>query len=264
MSFEHKKSLGQHFLNSDHIPKKMCDAGNVQAGDEVFEIGPGTGILTKEILIRGANVIAIEADARAITSLEETFAREIAEGQLTIYHDDARKLDLSKYNLTKHGYKVISNIPYYLSVLLFRSMLDTDIQPSTLVFLVQKEVASRIAQEQKESLLSLSVKIFGDPTYICTVKRGHFTPPPKIDSAIIAINDIGFKGEDIITPEQFFSIIKLGFAQKRKQLIGNLSNSFKREDLEMTFTSQALPLDIRAEDIPLPTWIDLIKKLHSI
>ena len=134
--FEHKKSLGQHFLNSDYVPKKMCDAGNIQKGDIVLEIGPGTGILTRELLERGAEVVAVEADARAISSLEETFPEEIARHQLTIHHHDARKLNPSQFNLEKQGYKVVSNIPYYLSGLLFRSLLDTECQPNTLVFLI--------------------------------------------------------------------------------------------------------------------------------
>jgi 16S rRNA (adenine1518-N6/adenine1519-N6)-dimethyltransferase len=90
MSFAHKKSLGQHFLNSDFVPKKMCDAGSVADGDIVLEIGPGTGVLTREILSRGATVVAVEADSRAIESLQETFAQEIADKQLTIFHHDAR------------------------------------------------------------------------------------------------------------------------------------------------------------------------------
>jgi len=130
------------------------------------------------------------------------------------------------------------------------------------VFLIQKEVAERIARDKKESLLSLSVKIFGNPTYICTVKRGHFTPPPKIDSAIVAVNEVGRQKLSSITSEQFFNIIHLGFAQKRKQLLGNLSGEFHRSNLEPTFQELSLPLDIRAEDIPLENWIKLTEKLY--
>ncbi len=261
--FEHKKSLGQHFLNSDYVPKKMCDAANLQAGDIVLEIGPGTGILTKEILARGARVVAIEADARAILSLEESFPDAIARGQLTIHHHDARTLVPSQFNLEKQGYKVVSNIPYYLSGHLFRSLLDTDCQPTTLVFLIQKEVAERIARDKKESLLSLSIKVFGDPTYICTVKRGHFTPPPKIDSAIVAIRDISQNNFAEISTKDFFQILHLGFGQKRKQLLGNLSNSFPRPALEELFSDLKIPTTVRAEDLPLTIWLKLAQKLSS-
>ena len=263
--FEHKKSLGQHFLTSDYVPKQMCAAADLQVGDIVLEIGPGTGILTQEILASGAKVIAIEADPRAITTLEEAFPDAITQGQLTIHHHDARTLDLPSFGVIKQRYKVVSNIPYYLSGHLFRSFLDTDCQPNTLVFLVQKEVANRIARETKESLLSLSVKVFGDPTYICTVKRGHFNPPPKVDSAIIAINNINRDNFQGLSAEYFFKILHLGFGQKRKQLLGNLASDFNRSTLETIFKELDIPLTTRAEDTQLEIWLNLTKKtlFHS-
>lgn len=241
----------------------MCDAANLQSGDLVLEIGPGTGILTREILARGAQVIAVEADARAIAALEAAFPAEIARGDLVVHHHDARTLDPAAFNLKKHGYKVVANIPYYLSGLLFRHLLDTDCQPNTLVFLIQKELAERIAREEKESLLSLSIKIFGDPSYICTVKRGHFTPPPKVDSAIVAVNHIGDAQPDAQLVQNFFTLIHLGFAQKRKQLLGNLSAHHDREQLLTIFSSLGLSATIRAEDIHLPLWIELTHALQS-
>lgn len=259
--FEHKKSLGQHFLNSDYVPKKMCDAAALEVGDIVLEIGPGTGVLTREILNRGAKVIAIEADIRAITTLQENFATELASQNLIIHHHDARTLDLVEFGLKQGSFKVVSNIPYYLSGFLFRTILESSCQPSTLVFLIQKEVAERIARDKKESLLSLSIEVFGEPTYICTVKRGHFTPPPKIDSAIVAINNINHDKFTTFTPDLFFKIIHLGFAQKRKQLLGNLAKEFEREYLCKIFEELKLPLDLRAEDVELNTWIKLINKL---
>lgn len=262
--FAHKKSLGQHFLNSDYAPKKMCEAANLQAGDIVLEVGPGTGILTKEILARGAKVIAIEADQRAISSLQETFPAEIASGLLTIHHHDARILHPADFGVTDHAYKVVSNIPYYISGSLFRSFLDTDCQPTDLVFLVQKEVAERIARDPKESLLSLSIKVFGNPTYICTVKRGHFTPPPKVDSAIVAIHTINRDHFKTMGREAFFAMLHLGFGQKRKQLLGNLSKEYQRESLEKIFTTLELPLDIRAEDIQPKRWVGLAEKLLQL
>lgn len=262
--FEHKKSLGQHFLNSDYVPKKMCDAADLQKGDVVLEIGPGTGILTKEILARGAKVVAVEADARAIASLEESFPDAIARGDLTIHHHDARTLNPADFKLVNQGYKVVSNIPYYISGLLFRSLLDTECQPTTLVFLIQKEVAERIARDPKESLLSLSIKVFGDPSYICTVKRGHFTPPPKIDSAIVAVNNISRENFYTLTSERFFHFLRLGFGQKRKQLLGNLASDFARGSLEEIFKTLDLEPTVRAEDIPIETWLKLSQKLSSI
>ena len=261
MTFEHKKSLGQHFLNSEYVPKKMCDAADLVAGELVLEIGPGTGVLTKEILARGATVVAVEADTRAITALEETFSAAIASGQLRVHHHDARTLNPAELGLPPHSYKVVANIPYYLSGSLFRQLLDTKTQPKTVVFLVQKEVAERVARSEKESLLSLSVKAFGEPTYICTVKRGHFTPPPKVDSAVVAIYNIGQDHFKTVSQADFFTILHLGFGQKRKQLLGNLSAAFSRSQLNEVFDQLHLEKTIRAEDVPLPIWLTLTKAL---
>ena len=261
--FLHKKSLGQHFLNSDYVPKKMCDAADVQVGETVLEIGPGTGVLTRELLLRGANVIAVEADTRAIESLTENFSEALLSGQLIVHHADARTLDLASLGLLDHAYKAVANIPYYISGLLFRSLLESTCQPSTLVFLVQKEVAVRIARDKKESLLSLSVKIFGNPTYVGTIARGHFNPPPKIDSAIIAVKNISRDAFAEVSQTDFFAILHLGFGQKRKQLLSNLSHSYNRQHLEQIFTKINLSLTVRAEDVSVETWISLVTELSS-
>jgi len=259
--FLHKKSLGQHFLNSDYAPKKMCDAANLIAGDIVLEVGPGTGILTKEILARGAHVIAIEADRRAIESLETSFSKEITGGQLVIHQHDARTLNPSDFGVTDHQYKVVANIPYYISGSLFRSFLDTQCQPTDLVFLVQKEVAQRITRDSKESLLSVSVKIFGTPQYVCTVKKGHFNPSPKVDSAIVAITNINRDAFATTSSKQLFALLHLGFGQKRKQLLGNLAKEYDRATTSNILTKLEIPQDVRAEDVPPQTWFKIINLL---
>ncbi|MCA9365401.1 ribosomal RNA small subunit methyltransferase A [Candidatus Kaiserbacteria bacterium] len=266
--FQHKKSLGQHFLNSDVVPKWLCEAGDVKAGDLVLEIGPGTGALTKELLARGTTVHAIETDKRAIETLQQTFSEELSSGKLFIHHGDMRELDgetVAKICDFRHlQYKIIANIPYYLSGFLFRTCLDSKIQPNTLVFLVQKEVAERIARTEKSSLLSMSVAVFGEPKYIKTVKRGHFTPPPAVDSAIITVSNISQDKLSGLTSENFFTILKIGYGQKRKQLLGNLSAKYKREELSNIFEEVNIPLNTRAEDLDLSSWIKLIHKLSTV
>lgn len=226
--FEHKKSLGQHFLTSSVVPRWMCDAGDIKPAETVVEIGPGTGVLTEELLLRGANVIALEADQRAIDVLTERFTNHCESGQLKVLHADVRNFDWTSLGLKNSSYKVVANIPYYLSGLLFRTILENEVQPSTLVFLVQKEVAKRatsdISKGEKESLLSLSIKSFGEPAYIKNVSRGHFTPPPKVDSGIIAVRNISRDNFIDVPTIFFFELLHLGFGQKRKQLLGNLSN----------------------------------------
>jgi len=275
---EARKSLGQHFLNNTHVPALMADAGNVGEGDTVLEIGPGTGVLTRELLKRGAHVIALEADIRAVESLHESFTSEIMaqnidihgkdqqiSGKLTVIHGDVREIDLLSLGLRPNAYKLIANIPYYLSGMLFRMFLESDIQPSDLVFLVQREVAERIARDKKESLLSLSVKVFGDPRYVKTIGKGNFTPPPKIDSAIISISHVSNERLENagVSREDFFKLLHEGFKSKRKQLIGNLSATHDRAELTHIFSTLGLPLDVRGEDISIDMWLILCQHIFS-
>lgn len=266
-SFQHKKSLGQHFLNSDVVPRWMCDAANITPADTVLEIGPGTGALTKVLLERGATVKAVETDDRAVAALKHTFASELADTKLRIEESDMREVsthDLAqRLSLADHSFKLVANIPYYLSGFLFRTFLQSPIQPSLMVFLVQKEVATRIARDKKESLLSLSIKAYGKPTYIRTVRKGHFTPAPAIDSAIVLIEHISRNNFTELDEQHFFSLLHVGFGQKRKQLLGNLSVVYERPFLTEVFTSLGLSLTIRAEDLSIETWLNLAKQLPT-
>lgn len=254
-----KKSLGQNFLTSAVVPKWMCDAGGVTAGDTVVEIGPGKGVLTKELLARGAEVIAIETDRRMMSILEETLVDEIAKKTLTLVYGDVRTFDLPSI-LPKGPYKIVANIPYYLSGYLLRISLETTPPPTTLVFLMQKEVVERIARDKKSSLASLSTAVFGKPKYIKTVSRGHFSPSPKVDSAILAITNISHQalptqGER----EKFFALLHAGFGSKRKQLAGNLQSLVPKESIIDFLKKHSLPATIRAEDLDIKTWLALYR-----
>jgi 16S rRNA (adenine1518-N6/adenine1519-N6)-dimethyltransferase len=261
--FAHKKSLGQNFLTSDVVPKWLYEAAQLKPSDLILEIGPGTGRLTKELLAHGHTVVAVEADERAIAILEAEYADDITSGKLILQHRDARTLDLAGLGFTDHQYAVVANIPYYLSGLLLRQLLETPIQPHTLVFLMQKELVERIARSTKESLLSLSVKAFGDPTYVKTVSRGHFNPSPKVDSAILAVRNISRDRLSHLDQEFFFSLLHAGLGSKRKQLIGNLSQHYSREHLLQYFVELNLKPTVRGEDVPLATWVALAQKIQS-
>lgn len=260
---EAKKSLGQHFLTNTKVPILMMEAGGVKRGDIVLEIGPGTGVLTRELLKNGAKLIAIEADIRAVESLKESFSAEIKAQMLTIIHGDVRELDLFALGLRPREYKLIANIPYYITGFLFRMFLEHKIHPSDIVFLVQREVAERIVRDKKESLLSLSVKVFGTPKYIKTVRKGSFIPPPKIDSAVIAINTISKDNFAHIPQEFFFVVLHEGFKSKRKQLFGNLSTLVSREQLVHIFSTLGIDEKVRAEDLPLKQWLTLVEMLYT-
>lgn len=267
--FETKKSLGQHFLTTGVVPGWMCDAARVTAGDIVLEIGPGTGALTREILARNATVVALEADIRALEVLEATFEKEIAQGRLILHHADVRSVSLESIpELRDHAYTCVSNIPYYLSGMLFRLLLESPVQPKCLVFLVQKEVAKRInaslKRKEKESILSLSVKAYGEPSYVRTVSKGHFAPAPKVDSAIVLVRNIHRDNFATIEKAFFFELLHLGFGQKRKQLLGNLSKRFPKDELITVFSTLSLPVSTRAEDVPLEIWLTLAHALQEL
>lgn len=259
--FAHKKSLGQNFLTSDIVPRWLCEAGDIKTGDLVYEIGPGTGRLTSELLARGAKVIAVEADERALLLLNQTFASAIAGGQLTVVHGDVRTISPASLQLVDQKFKVIANIPYYLSGFLLRQILESTTQPNTLVFLMQKELVERIARAKKESILSLSIKAFGQPRYIKTVTRGHFNPIPKVDSAILQITNISRNNFKDFSAAHFFTLLHLGLGKKRKQLIANLSQEYERELIGNSLLALAKPIEVRGEDLHCTQWLELAKQL---
>ncbi len=262
-----KKSLGQNFLKSKKALLAMIEAGKVSANDIVLEVGPGLGALTESLLATGAKVIAIEKDDRLIELLGEKFSKEIFSGQLKIVHGDILEINLNSLKLKTGAYKLIANIPYYITGQIFRKFLAGDVQPEKIVILVQKEIADRIvAHDKKESLLSLSVKVYGKPRKIMKVGKENFSPKPKVDSAILLVDNISKKFFENITEESFFQIIKAGFAHKRKVLISNLKDFAKKTakiDPKTAFSSLKISEKVRAEDLAVQDWENLLKKLIS-
>jgi len=262
--FAPKKSLGQNFLTSAVVPTWMCDAANLLPSDTVLEIGPGTGKLTDILLKRGVRVVAVEADLRAVTYLKQAFKTELETGQLQLFHGDIKDLTPAILDLKSGEYVAVANIPYYLSGYLLRLLLSGVAQPKTLVFLMQKELVERIARAKKESLLSLSVKAFGQPHYIKTVTRGHFLPQPKVDSAILAVRDVSTHNFRSLAPDFFFDLLHLGLGKKRKQLMTNLCERYQREEVTAVFSRLGFLLTVRGEDLALAEWLELAKALTTM
>ncbi|MDP2665245.1 MAG: 16S rRNA (adenine(1518)-N(6)/adenine(1519)-N(6))-dimethyltransferase RsmA [bacterium] len=244
-----KKSLGQNFLMHARIAERIAMVANLAPGATVFEIGPGTGMLTRELLKRAGKVIALEADHGLFEILQADFAPEIADGRLEFIHGDIRTFDISA--LPK-GYALVANIPYYLTGEIFRMFLASPNQPRLMTLLIQKEVADRIARSKKESILSLSVKAYGTPKREFTVPRGAFKPAPNVDSAVLTIRDISRKNfKTKREEEQFFALLHAGFAHKRKFVRKNLA--------EASLPQGDIPEKARAEDVPLITWLELCR-----
>ncbi|MDD5165482.1 MAG: 16S rRNA (adenine(1518)-N(6)/adenine(1519)-N(6))-dimethyltransferase RsmA [Candidatus Pacebacteria bacterium] len=273
-----KKSLGQHFLNSKHVLGQIIAAGNITIGQNILEIGPGTGILTTELLNAGAVVTAVEKDDRSIELLKEKFAPEIASSQLKLVHGDILDESLPTSNsLLPSPYSLIANIPYYITGAILEKFLEHEPRPQKMVLLVQKEVADRIIArpeqstgKSKESILSISVKVFGTPKMIAKVPPGAFTPPPTVDSAILSIENISadaFKKVLNANPRgisQFFSVVRAGFAHKRKILKRNLEAVLDKQDINRIWTHLNLDEKVRAEDLRPQDWININDLLNTL
>ncbi len=245
-----KKSLGQNFLKSKKALSAMAEAGNVQAGDLVVEIGPGKGALTRVLLETGAKVLAFEKDHRLIELLKTEFAEYAQKGLFELHEQDV--LDIEIGDFVQGNYKLIANIPYYITGEITRKFLSGTRKPNVMVVLVQKEVAERIV-DSKESILSLSVKVFGTPKKVMTVKKEFFSPEPKVDSAIIAISDIQNR---FATPEEearFFMLIKKAFGQKRKKMNSTLKE-FKDEIADWEVVKEKRPETLGVEE-----WLRIAK-----
>lgn len=264
-----KKSLGQHFLHSPHYLGAIADTARVVPGERVLEVGPGEGVLTAVLLARGAVVTAIEKDHRLIPVLKEKFAKEITDKKLFLHEGDIlAPKDRPWEPSFKDGpwkYKVVANIPYYITGAMLEKFLSAQRQPISMTLLVQKEVAERIAGHpstslkvtDKESILSLSVKAYGTPHYVKTVPAGAFSPPPKVDSAILAIEHISRKNfVNAAHEKKFFALVHAGFAHKRKLLARNLEPILGKEYSQI-LKNVGISEQARAEDVELKYWVRL-------
>ena len=194
-----------------------------------------------------------------ITVLNETFATEISSGQLTIVHADV--LNVRIQDVVPGEYKLVANIPYYITGEIIRRFLTSSHQPACMTLLVQKEVAERIARSTKETVLSLSVKVYGAPRYVTTVPARYFSPPPKVDSAVVHIADISRRFFDGIREDKFFKVVKAGFSSKRKKLVNNLSPFGTKESLISILQGMGLNENARPEDVRLDDWREIVRSL---
>lgn len=280
-----KKSLGQNFLKSIIALKKIIEAGEIKPDDIILEIGPGKGVLTEKLLEKANCVIAIEKDRNLLKFLKEKFIKEIENKKLILKEGDCLKFNPESYNLKTKSYKLIANIPYNITGAILKKFLTEKNQPKMMVLMVQHEIAKRIiARDKKESILSISVKAYGEPKMIMKVPARYFSPAPKVDSAIIKISNISRKlffqnspleeyplggGGNISTPsrkratpqegntfeEKFWEIVRAGFAHKRKKLSGNLKKLHYGG-----VASVVVELgNKRAEDLSLLDWINIAK-----
>ncbi len=253
--------LGQHFLTSLPALQAIVEAGDVGERDTILEIGPGKGALTRELLARGAHVVAVEKDPHLATKIAERFSREIADGRLALIRGDIRAFPLSR--IPRGPYKLVANIPYALTGFVIRRFFSAPRKPAAVVLLLQREVAERIARSKKESLLSLAVKIYGAPRYVRSVPAGSFAPPPRVDSAILAVPTLTKPFSSRAEEERFFKIARAGFAHPRKKLASNLGAIAPKERVREALQAAGVSPDARAEDVAPDRWRKIARRLSA-
>lgn len=253
-----KKSKGQHWLSDTNVLEAMCNFAELKATDQVFEVGPGTGELTDRLIKHKARVIALEYDPDLMPVLVERF-KNIDSGQLLLKEGDVRTYDFT--NISRSDYKIISNIPYYLTANLLRRLTD-DIanKPSIVVLLVQKEVAERVAAKPGAmSVIAVATQFYYSVSLGPVVKAELFTPPPKVDSQVLIMKYRSKPLYPAIDTSIFFRIVKAGFSQRRKTLLNTLSSGLRlpRNEIETILLKTQIQPQTRAQSLSLDNWAEL-------
>ena len=251
-----KKSLGQNFLFDENVLDRIVEAADLQATDVVLEVGPGLGHLTARLAETAVSVTAVELDDRFLPILRNQFDHL---NHVTIMHGDILQQDPEV--LFDQPYKVIANVPYYITGAILRHLLSAAHKPTMMVLTVQKEVAERItAVPPKMSLLSVSTQFYGEVKLVSTLKAGSFWPRPDVDSAVIRI-DLGEKRPLLLAEETaFFRLVKVGFSQKRKQLHKNMRQlGLEKAAIQDILTQSDIDGTRRAETLTIDEWLRLYK-----
>ena len=257
-----KKSLGQNFLVDETYLDHIVAAAEPARDDTVIEIGPGPGTLTARLAAQAGRVVAVELDTRLIGLLREEFA---AQPHVTIVHGDILEMDLAAL-AGEEDYKVVANLPYYITSQAFRHLLEARVPPRRAVLTVQKEVAQRIVAGPGDmSLLALSVQFYAVPRLIATIPAGAFVPRPKVDSAVVRLDVRPAPAVADVTPEQFFRAARAGFGQKRKQLLNSLSGGLALDKGSAVAALEAAGIEPtrRAETLSLQEWGALARALDA-
>ncbi len=250
-----RKRLGQTFLRDRSYLVRILSAAELSASDEVLEIGPGTGVLTRSLSAVARRVVAVELDDSLVALLRREF-----DGQENVEIVQGNALDLEPGTFFDGAYKLVANIPYYITGPLVRYFLESSSQPSILVLMVQREVAERMAAPPGHlSLLGVSVQFYAAARIMARVPRAAFVPRPKVDSAIIRL--LPTRRADSADPFQsaFFTVVRAGFLAKRKQLTNSLMMglSVGRADIESVLAASGIDGQRRAETLSIPEWESL-------
>lgn len=248
-----KKSLGQHWLKDRDILAKIADDAGITDTDTVLEIGPGLGTLTSELLRRAKKVIAVELDEELAAKLPGQFPGKALE----VVNQDILSFDLTRL---PQDYVVVANVPYYITSKIVKLLTTSVNKPRTIVLLIQKEVAERLAAEPGDmSILAVSAQIYAHVSLGDVVAAKFFTPPPKVDSQVVVLTT---RAEPLVSPEHekaFFRVVKAGFSAKRKKLRSSIASGLhiSKPEAEHLLHSVNISPDDRAEQLSLDDWLNL-------
>jgi len=259
------KRLGQIFLIDKGVIRKIIEAADLELEDVILEIGPGLGAITQEMAKKVKKIIGIEKDLKMTEILKETLKDcknvEIVLGDI---------LKIENWKLKIKNYKVVANLPFYLTAPVIRQFLETiEPRPQQMVLVVQKEAAQRICAKPPEmSILAVSVQFYAKPEIVIFVSKKSFWPQPKVDSAILRINPLMTTDKKLINTDLFFKVVRAGFSHPRKQLINNLSKEFlpagrqgklNREEVKDWLLKNNIQPEQRAETLTVENWISLTR-----
>ncbi|HSW85524.1 MAG TPA: 16S rRNA (adenine(1518)-N(6)/adenine(1519)-N(6))-dimethyltransferase RsmA [Candidatus Saccharimonadales bacterium] len=254
-----RKSLGQHWLRDKQVLTDIVNYAELTKSDTVLEIGPGTGTLTEILIEKAGNIIVVELDEKLADQLSKKFSSQ----KLQIIKANILEFDLK---ILPAGYKIVANLPYYLSGIFLRLISESENPPSMAVLLLQKEVAQRInAEPGQMSIQAVTTQFFWKVNLGRDVPAELFTPPPKVDSQVLILKRRNKQLYSDVEPDQFFRLVKMGFAQPRKTLLNNLSASLRhsREETQSVLDRASIEAGRRPQTLSLDEWRSLYQALHT-
>ncbi len=250
------KSLGQNFLQDDAALRNIISVSQITPTDTVLEIGPGLGSLTRYLAESAKEVVTVELDESLLPILSNVI-KEF--NNVTVIRGDILRIPIA--DLVKaESYKVVANIPYYITSAIIRHLLESLPKPKVIVLTIQKEVAQRICAKPGElSLLALSVQVFGQPEIVAEISSEAFFPEPNVDSSVIRLDTFSEPAIPETNLDSFFRLAKAGFSQKRKTLRNSLSAglSISGDDAERLLKNSGIDPKRRAETLGIPEWANL-------
>jgi 16S rRNA (adenine1518-N6/adenine1519-N6)-dimethyltransferase len=258
-----KKSLGQNFLHDPNTLRKIVDIAQVGPHDTILEIGPGTGALTAVLAEHAKEVHSVEVDGRLMPILEEELEPY---DNVHLYFMDFLDADIEAL-VGEQSYKVVANLPYYITSAILRKVLEEPHKPESLTVMVQKQVAERIvAKPDDMSILTVSVQYYGQPKIAMTLKPSVFWPRPDVDSSVVHMQVYPQTPLDVPDEGTYFEVVRAGFGQKRKQLKNSLASNLglSPEDTAAVLAGGGIDGMRRAETLTLEEWAALARSYANL